>query len=172
MMKSEAIRTVMSRPVRKLTMNARVRDAAQFLRRRGISGAPVMDEHGRPVGVFSLSDLAGHMTDRLLDLPAVDPAEERAREGGELIPTGLGFHFEGFDESPVSDLMTPGIVCVDPDDPIEEAMRLMDECLIHRVFVRKGDGPLEGVITTMDVLRWTRRALLSRGRARKARRVG
>lgn len=172
MMGHEKIRTLMSRPLRKLTMGAKVRDAAQFLRRWGISGAPVLDAHGRPTGVFSLSDLAGHLTNRLLDMPALDPMAERARETGEFIPTGRGFHFEGFDDVPVSDLMTPEIVSVDPDATIEDAVRVMEDLSIHRVFVRKGEGPLLGVITTMDVLRWVGRALRSRRRTRKARQVG
>jgi CBS domain-containing protein len=172
MIGDERIRSLMSHPVRKLTMNAKVRDAAQFLRRWGISGAPVLDLHGRPVGVFSLSDLAGHVTNQLLDMPTVDPAAERARETGEFIPTGRGFHFEGFDDVPVSDVMTPEIVCVEPDATLEEAVRVMEDLSIHRVFVRKGEGPLEGVITTMDVLRSVGRALRSRRRIRKARRVG
>ena len=168
----DPVRRLMSHPVRKLTMGTKVRDAAQFLRRRGISGAPVMDPHGHPVGVFSLSDLAGHLTNHLLDLPAMDPAAERIRETGEFIPLGRGFHFEGFDDDPVSELMTPDIFCVDPDATIESAVRIMEDLSIHRVFVRKGDGPLEGVITTMDVLRWVGRSLRSRRRTRKARRVG
>ena len=148
------VRDLMSRPVRKLTMNARVRDAADFLRRWGISGAPVVDLHGRPVGVCSLNDLAGHLAGSLLDLPTVDPEKERVRSTGESLPENGGFHFEGIDDTRVCDLMTPSILCVDPDAPFREAVRVMQKHSIHRVFARRGDGPLEGVITTMDVLRW------------------
>ena len=168
----ERIRSLMSRPVRRLTASAKVRDAAQFLRRWGISGAPVMDAHGRPAGVFSLSDLAGHMTNRLLDVPALDPLAERAAGTGEFIPTGRGFHFENFDDAVVSDLMTPEIVSVDPDAAIEAAVRVLEDLRIHRVFVRKGEGPLLGVITTMDVLRWIGRSLRARRRARQKQDAG
>ena len=145
---------LMSRPVRRLSMNARVGDAAEFLRRWGISGAPVLDVHGRPVGVFSLKDLAAHLGNRMLDLPMVDPSAERVRQTGESIPEGEEFHIERIDDARVSDLMTPTILCVDPDAPLLEAVRIMQMNAIHRVFVRRGDGPLEGVITTMDILRW------------------
>lgn len=154
MINNVPVRDLMTRPVRRLSMNARVRDAAEFLRRWEISGAPVLDLHGRPVGVFSLKDLAGHLSNRLLDLPTVDPEVERVHETGEHAPGGRGFHFEGIDDARVGDLMTPTILCVEPDASMQEAVRIMQKHSIHRVFVRRGDGPLEGVITTMDVLRW------------------
>jgi predicted transcriptional regulator len=144
---------VMSRPVRKLSMNAKLRDAAEFLRRWGISGAPVTDSHGRPVGVLSLRDIAGRLCDGMVDLPMVDPAEERDRRTGEPVPVERGFHIEGIDDVRVSELMTPGILCVDPEAPIEDAIRMMQQHAIHRVFVRRGQGALQGVITTMDILR-------------------
>jgi predicted transcriptional regulator len=145
---------LMSRPVRRLSMNARVRDAAEFLRRWGISGAPVLDVHGHPVGVFSLRDLAGHFANRFEELPVIDPQAERARKTGETIPADEGFHFERIDDARVSDLMTPTILCLDPDAPVLDAIRLMQQHSIHRIFVRRGTGPLMGVLTTMDVLRW------------------
>ena len=135
-------------------MNARIRDAAEFLRRWAISGAPVFDVHGRPVGVFSLRDLAGHVANRVEDLPVIDARTERARKTGEFIPTGRGYHFEGIDDARVSDFMTPELLCVDPDAPVLDAVRMMRRHSIHRIFVRRGSGPLVGVMTTMDILRW------------------
>lgn len=145
---------LMSRPVRRLSVNSRLRDAAEFLRRWGISGAPVVDRHGRPIGVFSLRDLAAHFSDRMESLPVVDPDRERASKTGEEIPLEEGFHFEGIDDARVSDYMTPMILCVDPDAPVSEAIAQMQRHVIHRIFVRRGSGPLVGVLTTMDVLRW------------------
>jgi predicted transcriptional regulator len=145
---------LMSKPVRRLSMSTRLRDAAEFLRRWGISGAPVVDGHGRPVGVFSLRDLSAHFTDRFEELPVVDPAVERARKTGETIDPKTGFHFERIDDACVADLMTPSLLCVDPDAPVLDAVRMMQRQAIHRVFVRRGRGPLLGVLTTMDVLRW------------------
>jgi CBS domain-containing protein len=143
---------LMSRPVRRLSMNTRIRDAADFLRRWAISGAPVMDVHGRPVGVFSLRDLAGHLARRFDDLPVIDPQAER--KTGKAVPADEGFPFERIDDARVSDLMTPTILCVDHDAPVLEAIRMMQRQSIHRIFVRRGTGRLMGVLTTMDVLRW------------------
>jgi predicted transcriptional regulator len=148
------VEELMSRPVRRLSMNARLEDAAEFLRRWGISGAPVVDHHGRPVGVFSFRDLAGHFTSHFEELPVIDPAEERTRKSGEPIPMERGLHFERISDARVSDLMTPALICVDPEAPVLESIRMMQERSIHRIFVRRGSGPLLGVLTTMDILRW------------------
>ena len=154
MIRETQVWQLMSRPVRRLQMNARIRDAADFLRKWAISGAPVIDQHGEPVGVFSLRDLADHVVNRLEDIPVIDVSAERARKTGESIPTDRGFHFEGIDDTRVSDFMSPGILSVDPDAPAMEAVRMMQRQAIHRIFVRRGTGPLVGVLTTMDVLRW------------------
>lgn len=163
---------LMSRPVRRLSMNARIRDAAEFLRRWAISGAPVFDLHGRPVGVFSLRDVAGHLANRFEELPVIDVKKERIRKTGEPIPEDDGFHFEKIDDARVSDVMTPAILCIDPDAPVLDAIRMMRERSIHRIFVRRGQGPLLGVVTTMDVLRWVSEKPQPRRRTGSKQKVG
>jgi len=155
-MTSEATaRELMIRPVRKVTSDATVRDAADFLLRWGISGAPVVDAHGRWVGVFTLNDIARHVQNRLVELPVIDPKAERTLETREEIPEG--FHFEGFEDTRVGDLMTPGLYSVFADATLEELVRTMTGQKIHRVFVISEGGEIEGVITSMDVLKWMER---------------
>ena len=155
---------LMTRPVRRLTTSASVQGAAEFMLRWGISGAPVEDEHGRWVGVFSLSDLARHVQDRLVKLPTIDPKRERTLETREEIPEGFGF--EGFEDTRVDDLMTGGLYSVFPEATLEEVVRALTTQKVHRVFVLSEKGTIEGVITTMDVLRWME------GRYRERRTVG
>ena len=143
---------LMARPVRRLTTKASVRDAAAFLLRWGISGAPVEDEHGRWVGVFTMHDLARHVQDRLVKLPAVDPKRERTHETREEVPEGHGF--EGFEDSRVGVLMSGGLYSVFPEATLEEVVRTLTTQKIHRVFVLSDRGTIDGVITSMDVLRW------------------
>jgi len=172
MIRTVTVADLMSRPVRRLTMGARVPDAIRFLRKWKIRGAPVLDSHGRPVGVFSFTDLAAAVMAPMIDVPAPDPGRARSKAGKEFISPGWGSHFEGFDDSRISDVMSPGILCVDPRAPLADVLRLMERRSIHRVFVRKGAGPLEGVLTTMDVLRWLRAELKPRRRHRKPAQVG
>lgn len=155
---------LMTRPVRRLTTSATARDAAEFLLRWGISGAPVEDEHGRWVGVFSLSDLARHVQDRLVKLPTIDPKRERTLETREEVPAGFGF--EGFEDTRVGDLMTGGLFSVFPEATLEEVVRALSTQKVHRLFVISDKGTLEGVITTMDVLKWMDGQLRERRAAR------
>jgi len=124
-------RDLMSRPVRQLTAATPVRDAAAFLLRHGISGAPVLDEHGRWIGVFTQNDLARSVEHRLMP----------------PTPEDLG-------RTPVKKFMTPGLFTVFPEATMEEVVRTMTTFKIHRVFViDEAEGTLQGVITIMDVLR-------------------
>jgi CBS domain-containing protein len=155
---------LMSRPVIKLSAGDGLRDAAEELRTNGISGAPVVDAQGKVVGVLSLRDLAGCLAARLLRLPALFPTLE-APEGEE--ETASCPTIEDLGSATVSDVMSPRILCVDPECSIPDALRLMRENSIHRIFVRRGSGPLKGVLTTSDVLRWAEENETARRKARK-----
>ncbi len=53
----------------------------------------------------------------------------------------------------VREVMTPELLAVAPEDPIERAIDLMAFEGIYRVLVLDRDGQLVGVLTAMDVLR-------------------
>jgi CBS domain-containing protein len=113
--------------------NATVREAVEMLTHRGISGAPVIDAAGRPVGVISRGDILVH------DREAVDfsgPADDDKPAGTR-----------------VSDIMTPVVFCVSPDAPASRVVREMVDLKVHRLFVVDDPGTLVGVITVLDVLR-------------------
>jgi len=140
----------MIRPVRHLTSRTPVRAAADFLSLHGISGAPVEDDHGRWLGVFSMSDLARAVASRLSSPPA-----ERSLEVREPVSPEAPAALETLASLQVVDVMTPGMVTVFPDSSLDEVLRSLLNFKVHRVFVIDAEsGSLEGVITTMDVLRW------------------
>jgi CBS domain-containing protein len=142
-------RDLMSRPVRRLTASTPVRDAAAFLLRHGISGAPVVDARGDWLGVFTKTDLARHVQESL-----AGPARERTLESREPILDAAGVPSEEFGRTPVEEIMTRGLFTVFPESTLDEVLRALVAFEIHRVFVMdERTGELEGVITTMDVLR-------------------
>lgn len=150
MAKKILARDLMKHPVRQLTAAAPVRDAAAFLLRHGISGAPVLDEHGAWMGVFTQNDLARYVERKL-----VPSKVERTLEAREPAADLFGMPPDRFGETPVREFMTPGMFTVFPDSTLEEVIHTLTANRIHRVFVieEKG-GLLQGVITTMDLLRW------------------
>ncbi len=110
---------------------ATVREAVELLTRRGISGAPVIDEAGHPVGVVSRGDILVH------DREAGDEAGPGAEETATC----------------VRDIMTPVVFCVSPDALASRVVREMVELKVHRLFVVDDLGTLVGVITALDLLR-------------------
>jgi CBS domain-containing protein len=139
----------MSRPVKKLTASTPVRDAAAFFTRHGISGAPVIDGHGRWLGVFTQRDLARHVEERMLA-----SHRDRTLESREPVLDGAGVPSDEFGRTPIRALMTRGLFTVFPDATMSEVLRALVSFKVHRVFVIDPEtGALEGVITTLDVLR-------------------
>jgi len=156
-------RDVMSRPVRRLTFETPVPDAAAFFLRHGISGAPVTGAQGRPVGVFTMNDLARAAQRRLLK-----HASGRTLEAREPLPEAGDAGLEGFEKTTVGQLMTPGLFTVFPEATLDEVVRTMASQKIHRVFVISEKGDLEGVITTMDLLNWIDRKFAAQKREDRA----
>jgi CBS domain-containing protein len=140
----------MSRPVRHLSSRSSIRAAAEFLARHVISGAPVVDDHGRWVGVFSMADLARAVASKLSP-----PPPERSLEAREPAPPDAASGLDSLATLEVVDVMTPGMVTVFPDSSLDEVLRSLLNFKVHRVFVIEAEsGSLEGIITTVDILRW------------------
>ena len=151
-------RDVMSRPVKRLTAPTPLPDAAEFFVRHGISGAPVIGAQGRPVGVFTMSDLARAVQRRLMQ----HASSHRTLERREPVPERPALVLAGFEKTTVGELMTSGLFTVFPEATLDEVVRTMASQRIHRVFVISEQGELEGVITTMDVLKWIDRKFAAR----------
>ena len=149
MANTDLARDMMSHPVRELTEDMPVRDAAAFLLRHGISGAPVLDARGQWVGVFTQNDLARAVEQRL-----APPGPERTLESREPVTDLLALPPEELARTPVKAFMTYGLFTVFPEATKEEVVRTLTRFKIHRVFViDENTGKLLGIITTMDVLR-------------------
>lgn len=136
-----------------LREDATLREAVAFLVDRNISGAPVIDEAGRPVGVFSQTDVLIHDREEVEHIAA-------EVEYGDPLPKSLwnSFQIERVDTTPVRDLMTPAVFCVSMDTPAWGVIDQMRELNVHRLFVVDQHGVLVGVITAMDIVRQLRSA--------------
>jgi CBS domain-containing protein len=140
---------IMNPDVLTVKTNMLVRDLAHFLSEHEISGAPVTDESGRPIGVVSV-----------MDIVSVDSAGPRDRISAYYVNAvenrfrveeirGLGVEPEGLK---VEDIMTPIVISVGRDAPVSQIARMMLADHIHRVIVREGES-IAGIVTTFDMLR-------------------
>ena len=73
---------------------------------------------------------------------------------GMLSTTDLTEFYGGVHELRlVRDVMTPEVLAVTPDDPIQRAIELMAFEGVHRLAVIDIEQHLHGIVTSMDVLR-------------------
>jgi CBS domain-containing protein len=135
---------------------------AALLLARGISGAPVIDDDGRPVGVVSKTDLL-----RAKGAPAAadDPddgaglaLEVRSERGvvvelGASAPVASGAPSSG-PRARVREIMTPIVFSLPSDASVARAAALMTYERVHRLPVVGPDGEVVGIVSAMDVLRW------------------
>jgi CBS domain-containing protein len=143
---------VMSRQVVCVPQTLDVRALAQLLLERGISGAPVVDDEGLPIGVVSKTDLIRERFDDTEEIEA-EPLRVRTRQGYEY-ELGPGFHAERITSRTVADIMTPLVFSLPEDAPVSQAAALMALEGVHRVPVIADGGTVVGMLTSMDVLRW------------------
>ena len=132
-------------------------EAVQLLTERRFSAAPVINEAGHPVGVVSRTDLVKGL---------LAPQDEEPSQEDDWFQCGkLGSDEAGengkapnrpLDAVRVSEIMTPLVIGLAPDDSIERAVELMLTEQVHRLFVMDNDGVLIGVLSTFDVLRHLR----------------
>jgi CBS domain-containing protein len=106
-----------------------IHEVAKVLLARGISGAPVIDEMGKPIGVVSKTDLV----------------REHSRS-----PETNGNH----PRSTARDIMTPVAFTLPAGAPISQAAALMAFEGIHRLPVVSQSGEVVGIVSSIDVLRW------------------
>jgi predicted transcriptional regulator len=134
--------------------NASVREAVGFFIDKGISGAPVIDEAGRPVGVLTQTDLLIYDRQKVEHVtPSGFTAEEV--ETGAPLPKHWWkeFQIENVDTTPVRDLMTPAVFSVAAHTPAHTVIEEMRDLNVHRLFVVDANGVLVGVISALDVMR-------------------
>jgi CBS-domain-containing membrane protein len=102
----------------------------EMFRDERISAAPVIDEHARPLGVVSKTDLlAARNMVRGIDAPERFPAT-------------------------VQDLMTPLVFAIREHVPVPQAAGLMAVEGVRHVIVVAASGEVVGILSAIDVLRW------------------
>lgn len=121
-------------------------EAARGLAAAGVSGAPVVDEHGRVVGVVTQNDLVRHQADprNASESGQFYTNLDEYRDLRRLPPDRSG--------TPVEKLMTRRVFTVERDAGVAIAANIMRERRVHRLFV-VDRGRLVGVLSALDLMR-------------------
>ncbi len=140
----KAVDVMTCKPVT-LVATASVGSAVATLKRHQITGAPVVDDAGRVIGMFSLWDFVRSQTspERSADQNQENP-QQKALDGATPLPSA--------ESATVADWMSRTEGSVPRDQLLVEVARTMCIAHWHRVPVVMADGQLVGIISTMDVL--------------------
>jgi CBS domain-containing protein len=120
-------------------------DLQDLLVEQRIGGVPVI-EHDRVVGIVSRSDFVRAASlDRALAGVASEGFAADAEPGASVRTADARARV-------VRDIMSPDVVTVAPETPLDEVARVMAKRHLHRVVVIE-DGTLRGMITALDLVR-------------------
>ena len=155
---SALARDIMVRELVTLSPDQSLAEAADVLYSKQISGAPVVNDSGRCVGICTGSDIlhAEHKASQEraelansefwtsgLALPASIYAEKLGEIRDKLVPAA---------DQIVRNFMTTDLVTVSEDDSVGSIVRKMIDVHIHRVIVTSSELRLVGIISMVDVL--------------------
>jgi CBS domain-containing protein len=136
---------VMTRNVVSISPSAKISDAIKLMLKHRISGLPVVDGKGRPVGIITEGDL--------LRRPEIGTERRRRRWLDSLF--GPGEAAEAYVRAhgqKVKDVMTREVLTVKEATPLHEVAHLMEHRNIKRLPVVRA-GKLAGIISRANLLR-------------------
>jgi CBS domain-containing protein len=122
---NEEIREIMEREVITIDFTSSWEDALETLLEKGVGGSPILDRENRVVGIVTERDMLEFLA-----------AQRR---------------FDGY----AKDYMTRGVVTIQPETTIEDAMRMIILKRMRRLPVIK-DGVLVGLVTSSTLLNYLR----------------
>jgi CBS domain-containing protein len=153
-MKNLIAQDIMNRDVVVAQESMTVQELANFLTANMITGAPVVDDMGKLVGVVSETDIvrSGARRDAALKEKRESSYYLRGWED-KIDEEELGeFHVIEEEGLRVRDIMTPLIFKVTEDTSIGEMADTMIGGRIHRLIVTRDDRVV-GIVTTLDMLK-------------------
>ncbi len=137
---------LMSRDVVTLPQHLSLAAAARRLAQSHVSGAPVVDDERRCVGVISAADFVARAEKG-------EPATRRP--GAGCAGVHAAWQLLDVGDSPreeVRQFMTADPVTVAPSTPVREVARMMLDAHVHRVIVVGPDERPVGVVSSTDLL--------------------
>jgi CBS domain-containing protein len=142
------VRDIMKAEVITVGEDVTVKELAQLFEKHGVSGAPVVDEQNRVIGMVTEGDLVAldadlhfplyiQFLDSLIYLQSMHKFEERLRKA-------VGAY--------VRDVMTRDVFTVTPDSTVRQVATIMSRHKINRVPVVDDQGVLVGIVGRHEVL--------------------
>ena len=137
---------VMSREVVAVDPDMPLKDVAEAMARRGISGVPVLDRNRAVVGVISDRDF----------LNAFGPSGAKSfMQVMSACLAGTGCIAVTAGKQKAGEIMTTPPICVAEDTPVSEIARIFVEKRINRVPVTDRNCKLVGIVSRADIVHYS-----------------
>ncbi len=150
---TKTAKDIMSTDVTTVDYEDRLTDVYQVFVEKEISGAPVVGDGDRLVGVVSIRDLLRAIEEETD--PGLDESYYFHNYDNWVRSEGLS-EIEDFQDRlgrrMVSEVMTNNVISVTPDAPVKEIAALVRKHHIHRVLVLN-DEKLVGLVSLFDLIR-------------------
>lgn len=145
---------LMTRTVFTLRPDHGVREAAALLLENNVHGAPVVDDAGKVLGVFSVTDVTRYERERDTSLPNESDYQRMTDDGRQKgVTWSKGWHLEAPEGTAVREVMSPFVISVYEDASITDVVSILLRNQIQRLIVVREPGPsLVGVVSGTDVL--------------------
>lgn len=139
---------IMTKNVITVKKDTTVSELADILTKNRISGAPVLDDSGKVIGVVTESDLVEqskflHLPTVFTILDSVIFLESEKHFGKEL---------KKMTGAKVEDIYTKSLTTVGPDTPVREIATIMAEKKVYTIPVIDGER-LVGIVGKADIVR-------------------
>lgn len=128
------ISKIMTRKLATVQPNDNLETVRNILEQRGFHHVPVVDQ-GKLEGIVSYTDYLRVISD-------VFGNSQDSRTNQRLLNAVL-----------VKDVMTTEVICLSPDDTVEDALRVFNANNFHALPVTEGDRHLVGLLSTFDLIK-------------------
>ena len=135
---------IMTTAVHTVMDDTLLKDVAELMAEKGISGLPVIDQSGRVIGIISEKDFLSAM------------GEKEHSSVMRIITEclyGKGCRAAQMRQKTARDMMTSPAITIPPDLPIFQIMELFSSEGINRAPVVDRNGVLAGIISRADIIR-------------------
>ena len=149
------VKDAMEKNVIKFHADDKISDVAQILRDNKISGAPIVDDNNKVIGIVSEGDIM-----RLLEVhsPRLNLILPSPLDVIEL-PLRMKYELDEIAEDMnraasviIGEIMTKKVFTIKEEDDISDAAQFMDTHSINRLPVVDDEGKLIGIITRGDLI--------------------
>lgn len=151
-----SVNNVMTRDVISVKSSSKVKDAWLILMEADITGAPLVDDSGRLVGILSTTDIFRAILERVnkarsLREATSTPVSPEESEKEELRELSLAIR--AVTDSPVQGIVPKDqkILSLSPGDSLDRAIHMIAEHDVNRLPVVH-DGQVVGIITRQDII--------------------